>query len=479
MENYLINRKNTYFISPIGDDEDPGNFDKPWKTINHAAEILNAGDTVLIRGGTYHLENPIILRNAGDANAWITYIGYPGEEIIIDAQDITPVEAKHRPRPYRLEQGTFHLENISHICIQNLNIINSHWAGICIIDSQYIDVINNTIDKSFSSGISIWDTTRNGVCHHHKVLGNTIIKATTWDMIPKGYQRGSEPPHEAISIAGSNYFEVAYNHVYNCYKEGIDVKETSKHGSVHHNYVHHVDRQGLYADAWFGMLEDVEFSDNVVHDCGSIGFALSVEDIKAVLNIRFHHNLLYNNKGSGIYFSRWGKDGPRTNIRIFNNTIHHNGYGIPSPGNDYYYVTGGLYLYSDNLQNIEIYNNIFSENNGFEFGYSDRYLKAGKDIRSVLTDKNISIRYNLVNDINTVQYPIHVGWPGYYADVFAYQGEYTINTKPKYIDAKDGNFSLDKSFPYQDIGAFPIGLESNLWWRKGFPPIYPPPTSMR
>lgn len=120
MENNLANRNKTYFISPDGDDRDPGNFNKPWKTINHAAEMLDAGETVLIRGGTYHLENPINLRNAGNTNAWITYTGYPGEEIIIDAQDITPVEANHRPRPYRLEQGTFHLEKISHICIQNL-----------------------------------------------------------------------------------------------------------------------------------------------------------------------------------------------------------------------------------------------------------------------------------------------------------------------------------------------------------------------
>ena len=35
-------------------------------------------------------------------------------------------------------------------------------------------------------------------------------------------------------------------------KEGIDVKETSARGRVHHNLVHHLRRQGIYVDAWFG-----------------------------------------------------------------------------------------------------------------------------------------------------------------------------------------------------------------------------------
>ena len=46
-----------------------------------------------------------------------------------------------------------------------------------------------------------------------------------------------EPPHEALSIGGAVDFEVAYNHVYDSDKEGIDIKETSKRGKVHHNLV--------------------------------------------------------------------------------------------------------------------------------------------------------------------------------------------------------------------------------------------------
>ena len=79
--------------------------------------------------------------------------------------------------------------------------------------------------------------------------------------------RRGEPPHEALSIGGAVNFEVAYNHVYDSDKEGIDIKETSKRGKVHHNFVHNVDRQGFYVDAWFGEISDIEIFSNVIHDC--------------------------------------------------------------------------------------------------------------------------------------------------------------------------------------------------------------------
>jgi hypothetical protein len=55
----------------------------------------------------------------------------------------------------------------------------------------------------------------------------------------------TNPPHEAISIGSIQHFEVAYNHVCYCQKEGIDCKGTCSQGQVHHNYVHHIRHQGL------------------------------------------------------------------------------------------------------------------------------------------------------------------------------------------------------------------------------------------
>ena len=42
-----------YYVSTSGDDAGPGDFNNPWKTIQHAFETVESGDTVHVRGGKY------------------------------------------------------------------------------------------------------------------------------------------------------------------------------------------------------------------------------------------------------------------------------------------------------------------------------------------------------------------------------------------------------------------------------------------
>ena len=73
----------TYYVSPSGDDASPGTITDPWATIQHAAEVLVAGDTLFIRGGTYN--ESIEVANSGDATyGHIVLSAYPGEQPIID-----------------------------------------------------------------------------------------------------------------------------------------------------------------------------------------------------------------------------------------------------------------------------------------------------------------------------------------------------------------------------------------------------------
>ena len=114
---------------------------------------------------------------------------------------------------------------------------------------------SNATRGSFSSGIAVWDTQHTGTASEHvRILGNAIAKATSWDFASPEQSKTGAAPQEAISIAGAVDFEVAYNHVYDSGKEGIDIKETSKHGKVHHNLVNNVLRQGIYVDAGSAKL---------------------------------------------------------------------------------------------------------------------------------------------------------------------------------------------------------------------------------
>ncbi|MBQ7257561.1 MAG: right-handed parallel beta-helix repeat-containing protein [Abditibacteriota bacterium] len=63
-------------------DKNPGTKEKPWKTINHAAQVLKAGERVIIHKGTYRETiNPI---NTGESSIkMIGFFGAEGEKVIV------------------------------------------------------------------------------------------------------------------------------------------------------------------------------------------------------------------------------------------------------------------------------------------------------------------------------------------------------------------------------------------------------------
>ncbi|WP_030434457.1 right-handed parallel beta-helix repeat-containing protein [Actinoplanes subtropicus] len=44
----------TYYVAPGGSDSAAGTQSAPWASVAHAQSVASAGDTVYLRGGTYH-----------------------------------------------------------------------------------------------------------------------------------------------------------------------------------------------------------------------------------------------------------------------------------------------------------------------------------------------------------------------------------------------------------------------------------------
>ncbi len=74
----------TYYVSSSGSDSNTGTLANPWRTIQKAANTVTQGDTVYIRGGTYH-EKITLHDLQGTTNAWVTFSRYNSETVIIDA----------------------------------------------------------------------------------------------------------------------------------------------------------------------------------------------------------------------------------------------------------------------------------------------------------------------------------------------------------------------------------------------------------
>ncbi|MCI0738123.1 MAG: hypothetical protein L0Y72_03700, partial [Gemmataceae bacterium] len=73
----------TYFLSPTGSDAALGNEQSPWQTLQHASSRIVAGDTLVLRQGTYAGNITIDVPD-------ITIRSYEGEWATITASIVDP-----------------------------------------------------------------------------------------------------------------------------------------------------------------------------------------------------------------------------------------------------------------------------------------------------------------------------------------------------------------------------------------------------
>lgn len=120
---------NTYYVSPTGNDNNPGTISLPWRTPEKAGSTAQAGDTVIFRGGVY--DGQLIPKNSGNPkDGWITFKAYPGEEptIIDDAYYARPV----------------YINRVNFIEINGLTTVveGPNGGGIRIEEAHHIRILN-------------------------------------------------------------------------------------------------------------------------------------------------------------------------------------------------------------------------------------------------------------------------------------------------------------------------------------------------
>ncbi len=71
----------TYYVSVTGSDKNKGTIKKPFKTISYGISRLTAGDTLLIRKGTYN--ESLRIKKSGKKNKYITISSYKKEKVAI------------------------------------------------------------------------------------------------------------------------------------------------------------------------------------------------------------------------------------------------------------------------------------------------------------------------------------------------------------------------------------------------------------
>ena len=104
--------------------------------------------------------------------------------------------------------------------------------------------------------------------------------------------------------------------------------------------------------------------------------------------------------------------------------------------------------FSTNVHSITIRNNIFSDNRGFQIGYSDLFLKDHPSWQVVAREQNIQITGNLIDGRNIIDSPIESG--GYPIDqvkIYAVSGDRATFGDPLFKDPANQDFTLGRRSP--------------------------------
>ncbi len=390
----------------------------PFATIQKAADAAGAGDTVKVLAGTYAPQNAapnrgmIFFRRSGTSDSPIVFEAV-GNVVVKGDGGVANFGGIFEINGERADSAPIH-----DIVIRSFRLENSAWFGIKIYKAKNIRVENNYTYDTGGSGILALQS------QNINVQNNTLERAcvspdTTIDT------------QEIISLSDVDNFEISGNYIFNGGTtnggnggEGIDAKTGSKNGVIHHNTVHDLIRLGIYVDSWDRVVENIDVYANRVYRCAD-GIAVSSENGGTARQIRIFNNVLYDNRDNGVIISAWAANGARENIEIINNTIVNNGVHVE---NQYDYG-GGVSIESANARSVIIRNNIFSRNKLWQILVNDRAAK-------------IMIDHNLFDAFR--------GYAG--KNQREQRGKIYIQADPQFVDAGNGNFKLKLTSPAIDRG---------------------------
>ncbi len=412
-----------FHVTTSGLDADDGSAAKPWKNIQQALDAAAAGDTVVVHAGTYQLAAPLVIKTKATAAA----------PLLVRAEGAVTV--RDPARNFGEWSGVVRLDQATFVTLRGFRVENASFFGILLDHVDNVTVESCQTDGSLGSGIYTGDST------HITLRNNDVSHCCEGDINLVSSQ-------ECISVARSDGFELVGNAVHDSVRgetggEGINIKEGTSNGSVHHNRISEGVRLGIYVEAWDKLTQNIEiYANEVFHNCN--GIVIASERGGTVRNVRVHDNLVYENGlayspksqywpwggGIGISIPGYLSNGPREAIALYNNTVVRNsddkGYGI------------GISIDTDNLKSLLVRDNIVTDNPTAQID-----LSRGAAETTVLS--------NLV-------FP-------YFGNSWMHEvrGEQPIETAPGFVDTKAFNFRLSATSPAVDVGSGGPELAASDW----------------
>ncbi len=468
---------NALYVSPNGSDTNEGTVDTPLKTVQKALDIVEAGQTIYLREGTYTALNTF--KSSGTEDNYITLRNYPGEKpyltmtagsdgaiLHLDGNDYIKIEGLEiGGLSSVIAQGILLDGNENHIIIRNNDIHN-------LLTTKPGENENGEANAilCYGEGKTEEDSINNICIENNSVHNNT----TGWC--------------ESVSVTGNaKYVNIINNTVYENTNIGIDFYGNAGYCSVpaldqprycvaagnevYKSVCSYAECAGLYVDG----ARDVVLENNIIHD-SMYGIEIGSEELQAdypVKNIIARNNLVYNNSAGGIRVGGYDKKatGYVKDTKVYNNTIVNNGDGeggwngelcfvkcdgidvknniVYKESTEYPMIGGDLpsaYVLNVNFSNNVFYNPLGEDGIYFEFAGGSAEGIAAFNAQTGGSDTFGQPVFNADYSLQTGSYGIDIGS----SDVIEYMGNCAdLANNYRVIDNIDAG-----AFEYQD-GSMP------------------------
>ena len=267
----------TYYVSNTGNDLNSGSQTLPFATIQKAADVAIAGDTVIVKAGTY-------------AGAKFSKSGTSASPIVFRAEPGAIVNAKGS---LNSNNDNLWIRNASYITIDGFEVLSSLRAGIAVQGEPTAE----------THGIVL----KNNNCHNNSRWG-----------IFTGYAEGVRVENNITS--------------YSAIEHGIYVSNSSDNPVISGNIAHHNNASGIQINAdpalaGDGIISNAVIDSNVIYENGVAGG--SAINLASVTFSVIKNNLLYKNHAGGI--AGWD-DGDGSTFGTHNNKFYNNTIVQPSDG---------------------------------------------------------------------------------------------------------------------------------------------------
>ena len=332
----------TYYVSTTGNDNNAGTQSAPWRTIQHGADTVHPGDTVLVMGGTYN--EVVTLKTSGNASAgYITFKNYPGQSPIVDGTGLA-IGASGQTGLFSLE-GTF-----NYIVIQGFEIRNysSSTRGKVPVGIDFegagsnIEILNNHIHnivQTLSScnaanalAVALYGTQAPASINNVTLWGNEIDHNTTgcsenvsFDGNVQYFVQANNVVHDGDNIGLDNIgFEgVSPNSSFDQARDGWVFGNTIYNISSTTNPVYHnqVGADGYYCDGCTRVIVER----NLIHD-SDLSEVASEHSGTVSSYVMFRNNIIYHSLYVGFSIGGYSKNvGGTDHCVIVNNSLWDDG----------------------------------------------------------------------------------------------------------------------------------------------------------